>query len=66
MKRTAPEQGSKKPHDDDIEDSDDDQLEQQWPLEPGTKRVNLPKKSKYRTRAHVNPMGDLKLPTYIS
>jgi hypothetical protein len=28
------------------------------------KRVNMPKKSKHRTRAHVNPMGDLNIPTY--
>lgn len=27
------------------------------------KRVNMPKKSKHRTRAHVNPMGDLNIPT---
>jgi hypothetical protein len=30
----------------------------------GAKRVNMPKKSKHRTRAHVNPMGDLNIPTY--
>ena len=27
------------------------------------KRINMPKKSKHRTRAHVNPMGDLNIPT---
>lgn len=32
-------------------------------IEPGKKRVNMPKKSKHRTRAHVNPMGDLNIPT---
>lgn len=47
---------------DDLEDSDEGE-QQQWPMEPGLKRINLPKKSKYRTRAHVNPMGELHIPT---
>ena len=31
-------------------------------LEPGMKRVKMPKKSKHRMRAHINPMGDLTIP----
>ena len=31
-------------------------------LEPGTKRAKMPKKSKHRMRAHINPMGDLTIP----
>jgi hypothetical protein len=51
MKRTSEE----------AHDSHDEEGSQ--PLEPGMKRVNMPKKSKHRTRAHVNPMGDLNIPT---
>jgi len=40
-----------------------DSQDEEGSLEPGTKRVNMPKKSKHRTRAHVNPMGDLNIPT---
>jgi tRNA (guanine-N7-)-methyltransferase len=35
-------------------------------MEPGKKRVNMPKKAKYRTRAHVNPMGELNIPTPLN
>ena len=31
-------------------------------LEPGMKRAKMPKKSKHRMRAHINPMGDLTIP----
>jgi hypothetical protein len=31
-------------------------------LEPGQKRAKMPKKSKHRMRAHINPMGDLTIP----
>ena len=44
-------------------DSDSEGTDSEDILEPGTKRINMPKKSKYRTRAHINPMGDLKIPT---
>ena len=33
------------------------------PIEPDSKRAKMPKKSKYRMRAHINPMGDLTIPT---
>lgn len=45
------------------EEAHDSEDEGSQPLEPGMKRVNMPKKSKHRTRAHVNPMGDLNIPT---
>jgi hypothetical protein len=32
------------------------------PIEPGQKRAKMPKKSKFRMRAHINPMGDLTIP----
>ena len=42
----------------------DDHQEGSLDLATGeVKRINMPKKSKHRTRAHVNPMGDLNIPT---
>lgn len=29
------------------------------------KRAKMPKKSKHRMRAHINPMGDLTIPVYV-
>jgi hypothetical protein len=43
--------------------SEDEEEDGSQNIEPGKKRVNMPKKSKHRTRAHVNPMGDLNIPT---
>ena len=31
-------------------------------IEPAAKRVNMPKKSKHRMHAHINPMGNLTIP----
>ena len=42
----------------DSDGSDNDQLE------PSAKRAKMPKKAKYRMRAHINPMGDLTIPVY--
>ena len=51
----------------DSDDSNQDSLidSEGNPIEPGSKRAKMPKKSKYRMRAHINPMGDLTIPTYL-
>ncbi len=62
MKRASQEPEN---HDGDHSDGDVDQQEE-GSYDPTTgqlKRINMPKKSKHRTRAHVNPMGDLNIPT---
>lgn len=48
----------------DHEESDSDSCSQgnDKSLEPGMKRAKMPKKSKHRMRAHINPMGDLTIP----
>lgn len=52
-------------HSHDEHQSDNEQSQEAGGVGPdGHKRVNMPKKSKHRTRAHVNPMGDLNIPTY--
>jgi hypothetical protein len=61
MKRTSIE--AKQSEENKHESSDDEGEENS--LEPGMKRVNMPKKSKHRMRAHINPMGDLTIPVYF-
>jgi len=57
MKRNTEQEAE---HEEDFEEEVDGSADGQG----GVKRVNMPKKSKHRTRAHVNPMGDLNIPTY--
>lgn len=59
MKRSAQTQEKKVQEDSLSEQSHDSDIEQ---LEPGTKRANMPKKSKFRMRAHINPFNDLVIP----
>jgi hypothetical protein len=54
MKRASPEP---------TQEQEFDQEEGSHDEAGGNKRINMPKKSKFRTRAHVNPMGDLNIPT---
>lgn len=59
MKRATPEQNVE----DDGQDFNENEGSAELQQDGTNKRVNMPKKSKYRTRAHVNPMGDLNIPT---
>ncbi len=43
-------------------ESEDMMSQEEGSLEPGVKRAKMPKKSKHRMRAHINPMGDLTIP----
>ncbi len=62
MKRSSQEAlaGQQDHHSDGEEDHNDGSVDA---VTGEIKRVNMPKKSKHRTRAHVNPMGDLNIPT---
>lgn len=51
---------AKKPNNE--SESEDMMSQEEGSLEPGVKRAKMPKKSKHRMRAHINPMGDLTIP----
>lgn len=60
----------KRKNSDRVEDHEDDSesksnLSDDGQLEPGAKRAKMPKKSKHRMRAHINPMGDLTIPVLV-
>ena len=57
----AAEENHKEDHEEAGSDSDS-QSANGNELEPGMKRAKMPKKSKHRMRAHINPMGDLTIP----
>ena len=52
----------KQPIDKKSHSSDEEEDSQAGDIEPGQKRAKMPKKSKYRTRAHMNPMSEMKFP----
>ena len=60
MKRNS--QEAKKQDHDDIDSDSHSINNNDNSLEPGMKRAKMPKKSKHRMRAHINPMGDLTIP----
>lgn len=61
MKRSSME-ALEKNHSSENENEDDSNQQADDLQEPGMKRAKMPKKSKHRMRAHINPMGDLTIP----